>query len=505
MKLRDLPLQLPDPSEDYFPGYALPKPAANAHAEGVRNIKAPAPLIFASMLASLSIACMGKTIVERPNGMRSPCVVNPLTLGTSGERKSAADRVFAKPVKIFQEQHEERYTKRLHSHLLEMDRWETKKQDLEHELKRARKKELPTDELESELEKLSLATPVRPKGYKLISEDVTPQGFLKMLHEHHPVGGIFSSEGGTVLDAQTLRNLGIFNKLWDGDPIHVERASRESFVIRDGRVMVALMVQPGILMESILKNGNAFREIGFAARALMSYPASNKGLRPMDGLPPEWTACEQYNDRITQLLKRNYPEDPESSEDIVLTFCAEGKQAWIADFNMVEREMGPNGYYADVSDAASKYSENVARVAALFHCLESDEHVIGIDSVRSAISVCRWYLDQFKHIFGVKPLPPQELMDANALGVWLDGRCRLFNGPMAVPRNHILQYGPPDLRNKGRCHAALDMLINRGQIEIRRIKKTAWVLLNPHVFPVAPDANGWVHWPVPPGFFLGEQ
>jgi len=457
------------------------------------------------MIATLSIACVGKTLVERPNGIRSPCGINPLNLGVSGERKSSIDRVYIQPVRAFQAQHEIRFAKRLHEYAMAMELWKTQMKAADRDLKRARKKELPTEAFERAIDALNLVKPIRPKGYKLLSEDATPPGLLKMLHLYHPVGGIFSSEGATVFSAQTMRNLGIFNKLCDGDDIHVERASSESFVIRDARFILSLMAQFGIGMEAVQKNGNAVRDIGFLARCLFAAPASTQGTRVISGIPPEWPITDLYNDRILKLLEKNCPDDPGLVEDTVLKFSAAGKQAWIDDFNFIESSLGPGGYFSDVKDAASKHSEKVARMAALFHCLVSDTTVIEAETVRSAIAVCRWYLEEFKRVFGEKPQAPQEFQDAHALGKWLHDRCVQYNGPMAIPRNHILQYGPTALRNKGRCQIALEILASRGEIEVRQIKKTAWVLLNPHVFPVAPTPTGWKHWPVPPGFFPGEQ
>ncbi|TSD55196.1 DUF3987 domain-containing protein [Variovorax sp. KBS0712] len=504
MKLRDIELSLP-PSALLFPRYVLPKLFFDAFEEGERNIQAPQELVFAAMLAPLSTACVGKTLVERPNGMRSPCGVNLLTFAASGERKSSADRTYMQPVRDFQAKHEVRFAKRLHEHMLAMDHWETKKKAADRNLKNARKKDLPTEELESAVDALNLMKPVRPKGYKLVSEDATPQALLKMLHLHHPVGGIFSSEGATVFNAQTMQNLGILNKLMDGDAVHVERVSSESFVVRDARFVISLMVQFGVGMGVVQKNENTIRDIGLLARSLPAAPPSTQGTRMISGIEPEWPKTELFNRRVSELLKKNCPDNPESVEDTVLKLSAEAKQAWIDDFNSIESLLGPGGYFSDVKDAASKHSEKVARVAALFHCLVSDTTVIEVESVRSAVSVCRWYLEEFKRIFGDKPQQPQEFQDANVLGKWLWDRCLQRNGPMALPRNHILQYGPTALRNKGRCQIALEILASRGETEVRQIKKTAWVLLNPHTFPVAPTPTGWKHWPVPPGFFFGEQ
>jgi hypothetical protein len=504
MKLRDIELS-PPPSAWPFPEYMLPKLFSDALEEGARNIQAPVPLVFAAMLAALSISCVGKTLVERPNGMRSPCGVSLLTFAASGERKSSADRVYMQPVNDFQAKYEVRFAKRLREHMLAMDRWETQKKAADRELKRARKKSLPTEELESAVDALNLVKPVRPKSYKLISEDATPQALLKMLHLYHPVGGVFSSEGATVFNAQTMQNLGVFNKLMDGDDVHVERASSESFVIRNARFVISIMAQLGLGMEVMQKNGNAIRDIGTLARSFFAAPDSTQGTRMINEIALEWPMTELFNGRNSVLLEKNCPDDPESVEDTILKFSATAKKAWIDDFNFVESSLGPGGYFSDVKDAASKHSEKVARVATLFHCLVSDTPVIEVESVRSAIAVCRWYLEEFKRVFGEKPQPPQEIQDTHALGKWLYDRCVQYNGPMAIPRNHILQYGPTALRNKGRCQIALEILAGRGEIEVRQIKKTAWVLLNPHVFPVAPTPTGWKHWPVPPGLFPGEQ
>ncbi len=81
-----------------FPFYALPPVLRDAIAEVQTNVQAPIEIAVASALGALSLTCQDQIDVRRPNGLESPVSLYLVTLAASGERKTACDKLFTKPI-----------------------------------------------------------------------------------------------------------------------------------------------------------------------------------------------------------------------------------------------------------------------------------------------------------------------------------------------------------------------------------------------------------------------
>jgi hypothetical protein len=164
----------------------------------------------------------------------------------------------------------------------------------------------------------------------------------------------------------------------------------------------------------------------------------------------------------------------------ILTFSYEAKEAWINSRNKVEAELRPDGSLSDVKDAASKFANNVARVAALFHGIEGRAGEISDETVIQAGIVCTYYLDEFIRLFSKKEQIQSVVADS-----WdLDGSIQKYfaNHPNEsyMKQSALAQYGPSYLRkDKPRLDAAVNMLHQRGIIHIfKDNKKTTWFSYN---------------------------
>lgn len=87
-------INLPD-----YPVEALPSIAEDALAEYWVYAKQPLALLGTSCLGVLSLAAQAQADVARDSVLRSPASLYTLIFGDSGERKSAADKAFGKPLR----------------------------------------------------------------------------------------------------------------------------------------------------------------------------------------------------------------------------------------------------------------------------------------------------------------------------------------------------------------------------------------------------------------------
>ena len=105
------------------------------------------------------------------------------------------------------------------------------------------------------------------------------------LAKEWPSAGIVSSEAGSVLGSHgmgkdsIMRNLALYNTLWDGGTHSIGRRTSESFAVKGARLTTALQIQEAALCEFIHKSGELARGTGYFARFLIAWPESTQGTR----------------------------------------------------------------------------------------------------------------------------------------------------------------------------------------------------------------------------------
>jgi len=110
----------------------------------------------------------------------------------------------------------------------------------------------------------------------------------------------------------------------------------------------------------------------------------------------------------------------------------------------VEVELRPHGELEAVKDFASKSAENAVRIAGVFHVYEGfgADAEVDADTMRNAIKVARWYLQEALRIMNIFDMP-KEIEDAQALIDWM-----VREGELKIPASKVAQFGPNALRSK---------------------------------------------------------
>jgi len=122
--------------------------------------------------------------------------------------------------------------------------------------------------------------------------------------------------------------------------------------------------------------------------------------------------------------------------------------------------------------AASKITENCARIAAILHTMEKRDGLIGVDVLRNAIKLAAWFLNQYRMRFC--PLSQLEL-DMIALDDFItDKVAPRFSKEKAVPGPYLCRHGPHRLRPVERMWSVVKALEARGKVRVWGQKGGAW-------------------------------
>ena len=243
------------------------EPAATAIHE---TVQAPYAMCANSVMAAACLAIQGHAEIELPiAGKPKPLSCFFLTIGLSGERKSAADSLASASI-----EEKERALKEEHESLLpswrnRKDIWEDSRRKILMDKKRSyNDKRIDMDALGPE--------PKEPLKPLLTFPEPTYQGLHKYLERGQPSVGVFSAEGGQFIGGHAMREenkmetAAGFNAFWDGTPLKRVRSGDGTSALFGRRLSMHLMAQPETALT--LMTDRLMEDQGLLARILVCYP-----------------------------------------------------------------------------------------------------------------------------------------------------------------------------------------------------------------------------------------
>jgi hypothetical protein len=460
------PLRQDSRSIDY-PVDRLPGIIRQAVQEVADHSQAPVALVAASALSAVSAVVQTQFSVSRNGRLHGPSSLFFLTVAESGERKTAVDSEFMRPIRDW-EARQRQEKKRLDAeYQKEWEAWDRQ------EGERGDPPEKPG------------ATP------RMLRGDDTSEALLKHLSDY-PIAAVISSEAGVVFGShamkpeQVTRSMAQTNSLWDGGPIVEGRIGRGEINLESVRVTMGLMLQPNLMQKFISQNDGLARGIGFLARFLFSHPETTMGTRfykepgPMLGLA-------DFHQRAMLLLQA--PAATDQLGRLItnhIRFDENAQSVWINFLNEVEEYLGGDGIYSGIRDVASKAAENAARLACCLHVFTMPNHnLIDRKTMADACALMRWYLNEAVR-FGREAEATQEVRNAELLEGWLVQKYKeagWAGQAFEMKVNTIRQNGPAPVRDKRRLEDALELLREFGRIRVLPMlhSKSKLVVIAPQV------------------------
>ncbi|WP_158934123.1 YfjI family protein [Burkholderia sp. S171] len=515
-------LRFPDftPENETFPWQSLPETIRGAVIEICRNDWVAVPIAVQAVLSAVSLACQDLIWVNRgiEKNERTVCSLYMLTVADTGSRKSKADSVVTSSVETYDRIRRAEYARQKELNEYELKERLRKRSELEkasgtlrrksHTLAISGKKDADQlariaqdklEEVEQELTELRQQDFAyrEPRLRRVLYSKIPIRQLEQNLAENWPSAGLFSDEAAGILNARGESDMSSLDKLWEGKAIDVVgRTARESYFVEDPRLTISLMVQPIVFDRFLERKGELAKGIGFMSRILLSRPDTPYGKRKISGFDPRLTDwIKIFNERILALLAHAHSDIALRDQNRkTLCFAPAAQQAWENDFNEMEAATADGGLLVHEREFVNRYSEHVARLAALFHFFEngklrgsdgkgdgdsdSSELVIPEPTVTSAMRVVEWYLSEFGRVFN-----PEIAMKEMATHVLqkLKERLEIQNSPYALesltPNETNLEYPANRLRvfctkyglkgDAPRYREVLIWLEERGNISIK--------------------------------------
>lgn len=444
-ELQELP-SAADPEPVGFPTRGLGPilgPATEALAE---TVQVPPALAAGSVLSGAAVVVQRIADVEAPHGAVAPTSLFVVSVGVSGDRKSAVDNVAIAPIDD-----------------------ERRHETAEHAAKRR------SFDSEQAGRRAGDPEPLLPVARSLYVSQGTTEGLHRLLRGQ-PTLSLLSKEGAEVIAGHSLREerrgagLAWLLKAWDGATLDSLTKGDGLSVLIGRRFSMHIMLQP-VVAETLLTDPLAHGQ-GLLARCLISAPQSLAGTRLFrDGEVPALLRPEvrTFHSRIRELLNCRPEPHPEGDgvelARRIVRLSPEARALWIEFYNLAETEQRQGGGLCDtrVKPWASKAAEHALRLAAVIEVASSPEAVaITGTTMEGAIEVAGHYLGEFVRLLGAS--------EATLHGKRLAQLAKFMRdrGP-SVSHANVLQSVPRELRSlkaEG-LNQLLDELARLGHIRRR--------------------------------------
>lgn len=464
-----------------FPYIVLPEHIKQVMHSVYAETQAPYALICSIILSIMSISVQDLyDIAPKPN-MRNPLVLYMIMLAESGERKSTAYKLLMSFIQDIEHIWETEYQKELLTYKSEFSIWSIKINALRKKLQQDIMQNNDTEIIILQLKECEFQRPQEPVRKRLIINDTTKAALKNELGNGWQSLVLLSDEAGSILSGELLTDPAVFNSLWSGSSIDVDRANHGSFKIKDARLSCLLMVQPELFDTFLKRKGEHIRSSGFFARTLFCKPISTIGFRLnsneeflIKNSNPE--AINNFNINAKNIIERSIKRRNTNEPRKCITFSPEAQARWNAESDRVEHQSGPLGSLKNYRDYTSKHAEQVARIAGILEVFTTENEIISDNTMYAAICIANWYLDSFVYLMGSNNIP-DDVVNADLLHNWLiQNSCRWIN--YCVPKNHILKFGPNPIRNKSSLDDALLTLTRKGVITIFKNQRKMYVQYN---------------------------
>lgn len=471
-----MPLQRALPAPNPFPTDALGDiltPLANKIAE---VIQAPIGICGQSVLAAVALTVQGYADILI-DGRIIPLSEFFLTIGASGERKSAVDSITLSPHRFYQDTLRHKYDADYADWLKSSEAYDAAKK---FSLRKAKNHE----ETKRALESLG-NPPLRPLDPIILTEEPTYEGLIKLLISGQPSVGLFSDEGGRFIGGHGMNNDNLLKTaaglcgLWDGKQVSRVRAGEPPIILAGKRVSFHLMAQPNVA--HLLLSNSFLIEQGLISRCLITWPISTAGSRLYKEIDLTATAeFKAYVARIVKIYQAPLTTIEKTQNELSprkIELSKEAKALYIQFHDAVESSVGDSKQLSVVRGFANKAPEHALRLAgviALFKDINCA--AINIEAMSSGIELTKHYLNEALRLHHSGAID-SELVLAERLLEWLHSQNKT-----EVALMEVYQKGPTSIRSAGTARRIMNILSSHnwvtphetGVMLDNHLRKEAW-------------------------------
>lgn len=415
----------------------------------------PAATVTA-LLPAVSLAVARCYIVEIESGFTIPPALFAHVIADSGFGKSILDSHSQMIFKSYEED-EIKTAKTVEQNLSgEMTLWTIKRDTLISTYKKLIKKAEDTSSIEREIKTHERKKPAAPMADRVLISDATPGTVKSFFAGNEKTGGIFLSEGNSAFKAgRIFGEPELLCNLFDGTTFHVDRLTTGSTACRDPSAAMLIFSQPDIFKKFDSRHGEEMRSVGLYPRSLFYFQEQNNGMYTFGAHSPAPNCIQTIQDKIRFLLRISKNEQNENTINRkTIKLSPEASSLYEETKREIKFLTAPQNNLFEFKDFAAKATNNMARIACLFHILANKNGNIEYNTMQCAKIISAWYINQAIQYFDKKNEIEKK---STELYNWI---CNEFvkRNICQIEKIRLYQYAPPSLRGKEKISPLLDNL-----------------------------------------------
>jgi hypothetical protein len=391
-------------------------PVARAIADGAQVRPAMAGQ---SVLGAAALLVQHRHDVRALDGRR-PLSLYFLTIGDSGDGKTAAERPALAPIRDWQRAQTDAYRAAL----------------AEHEAAPPKGRGDP------------------PRAPYRIAKDATVEGIRQGFAAGIPTQGVYTSEAASLLCGygmsadQRMKTASTLNGLWDDGELSVSRSITGRIQLYDRRLSVHWLIQPSAAQDTL--HDASLSNLGFWPRFLAAWPDPPRPKVYRDWRPESDPAIGTYWRRATELLAEPIGDD--CARLPAIESAPEARARAGRFFEAMEREARTAGARLEaVRPFALRATEQAYRIAGVLSAY-AGRREIDDATMRGSIALALYSVDTWRGIFGDRD-EARAHTQALALYRWL-----LTRPGAAASTTAILSAGPRCVRSRSARDTATAVL-----------------------------------------------
>lgn len=462
-----------------YPSEGLtPKIRALANFIHLEN-QSPLPMCAISALAGCTLAAQGLIKVKWRNAPASPVGMIFVVEALSGERKTANDQIALEEHRQFDRDQSRLEAQDAKQHALDETVWEMKRKALLRAIGKSAAKGADTTDSENLLAQHELSRPVSPKRPRMLISNITAPAISWHLSEKYPYAGLVSDEGGVVLSSGALSNPAMINSIWDSGDGVTDRMVRGRTEVYGASLTVYLQVQPGVFEYFLARQGKLAHASGNSSRWLYASPPSKQGTRLDELIDLPHKDKNIYSKRIREMLSQYAIDGLPEQRTKTLTDAAKNRLKWFSQ--EIERELAEGGRFIFMRGAAAKAAENCARLAAVMHEVEGIAGEIDAETIKGAIKLVAWHLNQYRMRFAPHTQMELDIKDLEECIFKNSHRWEKTNGQ--VKGSELARYAPKRLRQIDKLLSVVEAIADQGKVDVWDENTGGWRVTLRHWFP----------------------
>lgn len=424
-----------------FPVFEMPPAIRDAVLEVSKNFGLQTPVCAQAALAAVSLASQNFITVRCPPFDPAPVSLYLMTILKSSGGKSVAILRFLKPVTAFEEKLTDEYEAALQQYRAELKIWADDDRRLSKRYLKASEQDT-LEKIRQERLQHENNRPLEPRKRTLRFEETSPQGLRDALADNSAIG-IISPDGGPTLNGMTFSQPAALSGYWSGEDRAIGLVKGEKRPVKP--CLTTLVMPQEERFVTFMKNrGDQAFGTGLLARFLVANPkVIEYPGQPTHPAVRDESMLNAFSERVSVILTQVACE-PGDRQTIVIS---EDAMRYLEAFkNTIHDGLICADYAEDMKSFFRKIAQQATRIAALFHYFEGAKGEIPACTMKSAISLCEWYMAEFFRVFSPYA-PSKKQKDEEAAGKLLEWLKDAYEMPARYPKLSQGQYSERQLRN----------------------------------------------------------